>query len=478
MYAALSLTVILSLYLAILEGVRLHTIQLEAQVITDIAAESVLAEYHRELFERYGMFFVDTSYKTKNPSTENLAQRLEWYIRKNCNVEDVFLGDYLYRDFLGLCLEDVMIVRTAVASDEGGRILRERAVEVVKDEIGLAFLEQVMQWLETVEQYGLLESDLEQEKEQIDSTIEQLNEQKRQVGEDWVTIEVNNPTAPIEEVKRKGILRWVLEEPEKVSNKSIHTEQLISHRRMQEEVNQGNWKQPEKEELTNRLLWQEYLMRYCGFFGQELEGSALQYQLEYLIVGKENDMDNLRGSINRIMGIREAANLLYLYSDGAKNAEAEAAAALIAAAIMLPEIQPVFKTAILLGWAYAESLYDVRSLLEGKKVPLIKTAETWQCDMGLITEGMLEDGLSLEDDSEENFQALGLSYADYLRLLLILSPLEEQTFRMMDIMEMDIRQTPANRYFRMDGCVDRLMAEVVIKSSYGYVVEICKENKY
>ena len=84
---------------------------------------------------------------------------------------------------------------------------------------------------------------------------------------------------------------------------------------------------------------------------------------------------------------------------------------------------------------------------------------------------------SEEQDSEEQEQE-GLTYQDYLRILLALSSLEEQTFRMMDIVEMDIRQTPGNENFRIDGCIDRLEAEVTIQSAYGYTVTIHKKKKY
>lgn len=69
-YAALSLTALISLFLVLLEGVRFNTIQTEAAIITDIAADSILAEYHREMLNQYGMFWVDTSYGTARPSMD------------------------------------------------------------------------------------------------------------------------------------------------------------------------------------------------------------------------------------------------------------------------------------------------------------------------------------------------------------------------------------------------------------------------
>ena len=99
-YAALSLTALISLFLVLLEGVRFNTIQTEAEIITDIAADSILAEYHREMFEQYRMFWVDTSYGTAQPSIDAVEEHMQGYLEKNCD-SDVFLFSLpLYRDLL------------------------------------------------------------------------------------------------------------------------------------------------------------------------------------------------------------------------------------------------------------------------------------------------------------------------------------------------------------------------------------------
>jgi hypothetical protein len=62
----------------------------------------------------------------------------------------------------------------------------------------------------------------------------------------------------------------------------------------------------------------------------------------------------------------------------------------------------------------------------------------------------------------------GLAYEDYLRILLYLGNQEKITFRFMDLMEMDIRLTKGNESFRVDGCIESIGAQAVIKSGYGY----------
>ena len=56
--------------------------------------------------------------------------------------------------------------------------------------------------------------------------------------------------------------------------------------------------------------------------------------------------------------------------------------------------------------------------------------------------------------------------------------IDEKTVRLMDVMEMDIRKTPGNEAFRMDGMIFSLSAEVNVYSSYGSSVSIKRNNMY
>ncbi len=477
-YAALSLTALISLFLVLLEGVRFNTIQTEAAIITDIAADSILAEYHREMLNQYGMFWVDTSYGTARPSMDMVKEHMQGYLEKNCDSNVFLFSLPLYRDLLEMELKDLAIGKAAVATDGGGRVFRQRAAEVVKNDIGLSFLDQIAEWLQIINDNGLEGRDLEQEMKSIGEQIEALNGQKKQIGKDWITVEIENPLKALEGQQRKGILKQVLEEPDAVSSRTIDPSTLVGSRWKRGEINSGNWTL-EEESLIDRLLWQEYLMRYCGCYGAELEEDLLQYQIEYLIAGKDNDTENLKSVAYRICAIRWAAAVMYLFADQEKCGIAETVAIAATTLLAIPEAATLVKFAILLGWAYAEGVYDVRCLFAGQRVPLLKTDETWHYDVDGLLDNILE-GIFDEDTGKQDMeeQGEGLSYQDYLRILLALSSLEGQTFRMMNIVEMDIRQTSGNENFRIDGCIDRLEAEVTIESAYGYTVTVHKKIKY
>lgn len=469
-YAALTLTVMIAMCLALIDDVRRNTIALEVECVMDIGMDSVLAEYHRELLRRYGLFMVDTSYGTDYPSFYNTEQHLREYLSRNLSYEDCHQLSFLYRDLLGMKLEDLQIVKVSLVTDNGGRAFQHRAAECMQSRLGLDAAGELLEWLEVVEGYALLEQNVES---QLDKTSEQIqghDDVERQIGEEeWIKIPVPDPTWPVQEMRRQGILKWVVEDPSQLSTETIDPQQYISNRAARGEVNHGSAGELEELQLLDNIFLLEYFLAYAGRYGAPMEDSLLQYQAEYLLFGNACDQENLRQAASRICGIREAANVVYLMGNSTKKGEVETLATILSGAIALPELEPLFETALILTWAYLESLYDVKTLLAGGKVELLKTDKSWHYSLVNIWNPSVEG---------QNTGGNGLSYEDYLRILLYFQSPDTLTMRFMDLIEMDIRRTPGNEYFRMDGCIDGLEAEAAIRSGYGYTCAIRREKRY
>ena len=71
-----------------------------------------------------------------------------------------------------------------------------------------------------------------------------------------------------------------------------------------------------------------------------------------------------------------------------------------------------------------------------------------------------------------------MSYQDYLGAFLYLQAEETTLKRLMDVMEADIRMTPGNENFRMDGCVDAITAQASVESGYGSSFQITRSYQY
>lgn len=473
-WLALCLTLVMSLFLVLIDGVRRNGMRLEAECAVESSMQSIMAEYHRELFQKYNIFAIDSSYGTELCSKSNTEQHLKKYLEKNISAEDVFLSGFLYRDFFAMELEKAELTKIMFLTDGGGAVFRSAAVQALEADVGLELLEELQKWIQVIEVNGLERDNLEQEKQELDEQIEGYDGMMIELEkDDWVRFEVVNPTRKLEEKKKQGILKLVLKDTAGLSENVLQTDMLAGSRMERGEISTGNAEIKEispQEELLERFLFQEYLLKYMqNFCTPEGQTDSLQYQVEYLVTGKEGDIENLKSTVGRICAIREAANFLYLLEDNEKRTAVQELSELACSLLLVPELAPLLEMTILLGWAFGESIYDVRSLLQGGRIPLMKSEESWHYGLSSALWGELE---------EETGEGEGLSYQDYLRIFMVFTGLDVLTVRAMNLMEADIRTTPGNQNFRLDGCYVMVEAFISLKSGYGYECELTRQRSY
>lgn len=460
-YLTITLALVLSLCLALIEGVRSNGVRVQAECVAEIGLNSILAEYHRELFKQYNLLAIDSSYGTVSGGPSAVEEHLQGYLEKNLSLEEIFLSDLLYRDFLAVGVEKANVTGVSTLTDGRGSGFRNAAIDAVRDDCSLTLLEDLQQWIQVIEEKGLATQDIAEEKAEAD----------RQLDSCQGTVQVENPTAELEKVRKAGILNYVLEAPQELSRKGIVTEGLTQDRIEKGLVFAGNLHSGEpEEELMEKFLFREYLIRYMGHYGKEKEASVLNYQTEYLLFGNDTDVINLKRVVNTICGIREAANAMYLYSDRDKCALVDSVSMVLTTILMIPEAAPALKTSLILGWAYAESLYDVKQIMCGNKIPLIKDKRSWHYG--------IEKVFQLGSIGKDTKKGTGLGYEDYLRILLMAEDTDTLTMRAMNLVEADIRVTPGNRYFRLDWCFDKIEVEMRFVSKYCYFHEVMKRKEY
>ena len=84
-------------------------------------------------------------------------------------------------------------------------------------------------------------------------------------------------------------------------------------------------------------------------------------------------------------------------------------------------------------WAYAETIVDIRLLLDGKSVQFMKTDEYWVTDINNLDKLMNLDSVDYEGVD-------AVSYRDYLAILLIENK-GGMYYRMADLIQLNFRQT-------------------------------------
>ncbi len=457
-YLALVLTVLLSVLLTVIEAARTNAIRFQAECVTDMALQSALAEYHREILEQYDLFLTDVSYGTSENGYGLLEAHIWNYLNENLSADEaVTFGKP--KDLLGMSAEEANVLRSTGAADQNGEIMEKLAAEYILNRYGMDGLSDIGPEVQIVENKGLLKNTMEQKRQQneraikaVDTTVEDSEGKKKKIP-------VNNPADHVNSRRGSaGILSMVMG-GKTISDKNIRPEDYISHRTVCER--DGYLQEQEALSMAEELAFQEYLMEKCGNYLELKENGALDYQMEYLIGGKSSDKENLRFVVNRLLLLRETANFMYLMQDSAKQAEAEAMAAALAVVILFPELKDLIKLSILIAWSYAESVNDVRILLDGGKVPIFKDSGSWKLG--------LKNALKLDiPNSDQSGGQEGLSYQMYLRLFLAFVGKYDRNFRFMDVVEMDIRLTKGNEIFCLDHCVHDFEAETVIGSTRGH----------
>lgn len=465
-YLALVLTVMLSLILTLIEGARISAIRMKIECVTDMGLNSTFAEFNRELLNQYDLFFVDTSYGKGSPSLMYTQTHMKDYMNYNFQVNKGFIGNKA-KDLLAIEVMDVRVRDVSYATDKKGSVLKRQAVSYMKDKTGLQYIDKIISQSNIMRENQLDTRDIASENKNIDSELDQL---EREEDGERKKVHLDSPANKVKESKRIDILSLLLKDAGNVSNKAVRPEDYVQNRELQRGIGIPRGKELQ-ENITEEVLFGEYLLEKCGCYTQKKQGSLLEYQLEYLYAGNQNDRDNLAAVANKLMLIRQVSNHIYLWSDGAKTAEADAAAAAIASAVLMPEIQPIVKISLMFAWAYGESVGDVRILLDGGKIPLMKSHGDWRLQFS-----------NLADFKDQNYQRekgeKGLSYKEYLRLLLLTMNKEVKVTRFMNIVEMDLRTTKGNEQFRLDGCLDQLLAEIKCKSRFGYEYEIQRSYCY
>ena len=209
---------------------------------------------------------------------------------------------------------------------------------------------------------------------------------------------------------------------------------------------------PDRDDLIKRALTGQYCdMVYTDVLSETDKDTF--YEMEYLISGKESDRENLSQTVSEMLAVRTGLNLIHILSDPQKREEARGLAALIAGSVGLAPLASVLAVFIMGVWALGEGIMDLRILLQGGKIPILKSSEDWQMDL----DSLLRLG-EKADLPGGNLPQKGFSYQGYLKLLLLPMDSSQKYYRMMDMIQANlVRKQP-------DFLIQNMVYQVDIKS--------------
>ena len=488
-YVSLVFLLVVSLLAALLETARVYGLRVRLQMASRGGLDSLFSMYSKPLFENYGILMLDESFGYDQP----VADAFKNVIRENMKYDlDQNKGMILGRTFqlFDLHFEEMEITKTIRAVDDGGVYFAQNAIDMMKYRVPASAFSSFTSIL------GMYENaeDAKQSIEEGGGAVE---------SEDWNTyVTTATPeTLPAPEstvvVSEAGTAGSVAEtgtgeteapvtteeattvdynaEADEAVDKSIigvvkdflkgnvlkiyglkDAEISKGKRNIKEAVSKKHGKDKVSEisegvmsEAVTDFLFGEYVMEYLQDFQEQKnkekknEGQ-LRYEVEYVLIGKDNDKDNLLGVLNRIYGTRVAFNSFAVLTNPQCQKEAAAtASAVIGWTGIVPLVLGV-QWLLLETMALAESVLDMRAIVDGKKIPLFKSAAQWSV--------RLTNGVQLlTSGAQSKEMAGGFDYQTYERILLFFEKNKSKYLQTMDIIEWGMQKSDPG--FHMDDCV-------------------------
>ncbi len=436
-----------ALLFALVEGVRYYGLKADAKDGTKLAVESLFAGYQPLLLEEYGMFFLDGNFGGSDFRIEGAEDEIKAVLYENLIAENEAEGIGFYR----MQSADAEVTGYQLATDAKGKVFEMQSAKAMKKKLGKQAAKKLLEKILGVEKQTQNAKNPEEAIADANQALKEIEEKKKTEKEsggqskkkstsdekaDLSHPAVENPLDTIKKLKKEGILTLVLPSGKTVSEKTCDTADCL----MKRSCRTGTWACEEKPGWYERILMQEFLKPLIGNAVMPKETGSLSYGTEYLICGKDSDKENLKKTVNKLLLLRETVNFLYLQTDESKKAEALAAASAAGGALAAPAI-PVIEQGILAAWAYVESLCDVRALLSGGKIPLLKSPDTWHTQLSNLSEIVKTDYVGEQQ---------GLSYETYLDVLLYAKTVKQIAYRSMDLMEWQLKSKTETADCRMD----------------------------
>ena len=448
-----------------LSAVRRNAVCMEAECATDAAASSVLAEFHQELLRRYDLLFVDPSYGSGDPSIERTKSHLIRYAAGNLQGDalSVISGS---RTMTAVKCESAELSGVRCIFDEKAKPLKEQILAYMTAEPLGEAAAGITQKVDAWKGIGPDASEWHRKKEENERTLQEELSRRRE--EEPEEPEIEDPAKEVESFRLRPALLQIIG-----STSGISKERMEDSCPSRREIHQGSGGETSNSHHyrpADTVLLDEYLLEKCGDYTKNKEGSRLQYQLEYILFGKESDTDNLEAMLGTLLLAREAANCSFAFSDASMRATAGTIGGILAALTFSPELAEAFTTAVLFAWAYAETIQDVKTLVSGGCVPFLKDRESWRTPVRSI--------LAPYHSTHAQNYGRGWDYRTYLRVLLFLENENTKCGRFLDIIESDIRKTDGNAEFKVDYCFDTFTVNAKFSSGFGYSCEVQRTVTY
>ena len=413
------------------------------------ALESVKADYNQKLFEDYHLLLLDKNYYGYGEGglEEKLKDYLEYTLNQAGASSEYEIDETAISAYIGVL-------------DNDCEALSAQITEYMKIYAEAAAVESLI---------DLISSGGDASEAAEEAVRDGQNEESTEES-DW---DGDDPRDVLEDTTSAGLLSLVVPAGGTPSSSSIDTSDMPSKNISDDDDEEADFSFDDVDELSQELgtsnsdclvgLQEDmygiaYVMAFFDYYTCDADyDNPLECEVEYIIAGKDNDYDNLKSIVNRILLHRIAFNFVSLMGDSTRMAEVESIALTLS---LIPGVSYGVVKYLLLGcWSYAETIVEIKSLLAGNGIPYIKTSETWLTDINNLGNIM----------NIENCDYEGVDSIDYKGFLMIFlaEKLDVMYYRIADVIQLNLREDDED--FLMEDYICAFTADFRISLSPKYL---------
>lgn len=203
-------------------------------------------------------------------------------------------------------------------------------------------------------------------------------------------------------------------------------------------------------DLAESFLFLQYLLEHFYHYDykdieESRKPSELSYELEYLIIGKDKDRENITSIITKFIFIRTILNFISILGDSNKRREAKIIATTLVGFTGLSVLVNITQTIMMFILGFIEALVDTCGLLAGKAVPILKKSNEiimTYGDVFLINYNYIKEKAALLQENGN----MAIDYKDFIKILLFMQDNKDLAFRSMDLIQENLQIRYENNF--------------------------------
>lgn len=387
-FMAFLLLSLLFVFTTIIEYGRISAAKAEAELNIYNSQRSLAGHYHRELWEKYDILGLDFR--------KNRKDLLMQYLNDNAKAG---------KNIFNIKYDDVNLIPKFFNEDGGYELVRQ-----AKKCMLYRLPNKIIDSIKGGDNNSSDQDDIKDMYEVTDDDIEKARNEK------YNEETKKDPRDVVDKIKDDTSFSEFTYD-KKISDKKIDSSIKIV----------GNL---DEMGILDGVLFNEYILsHFTSAISTDENEDKVNYEVEYILCGHDNDKDNLNEVLRNIKLIRIPINLAFLTTNKKYSVPVNIAAIFIGGLTANLTAINGIKYAILTAWAYAESAIDVKNLLAGGKVPIVKSEDTWN-----LSWSNLFTFWNIKPKSSDK----GMDYEDYLRMFLLVRDKSEKVRCSMNIIQNNV----------------------------------------